>query len=574
METTKTTEMYEASTDRLTIYDAQLDAADEAYWTKNQPIMEDFQYDMLLFKRNELAEDLDLPLRITADSSIFSLNEAMSKVPHLIPNYSLDRIKFENQSNDKMLAQKPVQKLLEEMTTKHVVLQPKLDGLSISIQMNEDGRIYFLTRGKGGLGEDVTHHFKNDRRFATMSRAMKPGDVIRGEVVTSLTYAAKHKLSRIRQYTVGVIKRKAPQNLKNEGLKFVAYTYYPYTKRKLSINEQLYELANTFGLETINNDVLCIFRPEDLANKIDLSFTMKLKSDYEKASDSQIDGLMFKAMEVDEYFRDNKSMSGSLAVKFPPDLFLTKLTEVEFREGATGKITPMAYFEEVIIDGSSVSKASLGSVKSMEELAPKESWKLGMYIKVGLANDIVPHVYEANVAFEEMKLEEAWLEWRNSHAEDLVSRKLNGSLLGIKSMNTFKNKIRDTLKKGCCFRDIDSQFINRVSLRDAKDYVFYDNIADYLIDSIEYVMNVNLRSVRMNPNLKTTIRNNRARIKSLTFKNVIRNSFSNIADAVEKSHKTYTLDNVVNIIQNDPHLNSQMSYMIPVYTTLYKYCRK
>lgn len=559
---------------RLDALDEILGKADEAYWQKNAPIMDDFEYDEILEERNNLAEELDEPLRITADSNIFSDNEAMQKVEHAIPNYSVDRIKFDNQSYEEMLSLSPVKRLLEDSKTMHICVQPKLDGLSMSIQMNEDGKIYFLTRGKDQLGEDSTYHFRNDRRFSQLTKAMKPGDVIRGEIVVSLKYAMANKLSRLRQYTVGIIKRKEPQNLKAAGLRFVAYTYYPYDGRNLSVTQQLYDLRHKFGLQVVNNDVLCIFDETDLPWGISSAFESRLRSDYERMSDCQIDGLMFKSMEVDQIARKNKSMAGALAVKFKPELYLTKIKEIEYRVGKSGRVTPMAHFDEIMIDGSAITKASLGSVNSMTQLAPQEKWSPGCFIRVGLANDIIPHVYEAGIDFSQYNQDEAWLEWRKAHSPGLIANNDNGSVLILKNVNSLKNRVRDMLNKNCSFLDVDTRFVSAISFRNSHKYEYYANVNQYVVDTIEFIMNVDLKTVRVGVPIDEQIRINRRRLKSLTFKNIVKNGFESVYKKMQECHLVYTLENVKKVIEEDKQMNKTISYAIPIYEVLYKYCRK
>lgn len=559
---------------RLDALDEILDKADEAYWQGNDPIIEDYEYDEILEERNNLAEELGEPLRITADSNIFSDNEAMKKVEHAVPNYSVDRIKFDNQSHEEMLSLSPVKRLLEDSKTMHICMQPKLDGLSMSIQMNEAGKIYFLTRGKDQLGEDATYHFKNDRRFSQLTTAMKPGDVIRGEVVVSLKYAMANKLSRLRQYTVGIIKRKEPQNLKAAGLRFVAYTYYPYDGKNLSVTQQLYDLRHKFGLQVVNNDVLCIFDETDLSWGISTAFETRLRSDYERMSDCQIDGLMFKSMEVEQIARKNKSMAGALAVKFKPELYLTKLKEVEYRVGKSGRVTPMAHFDEILIDGSSVTKASLGSINSMNKLAPQEKWVHGSFIRVGLANDIIPQVYEANIDFSQYNQDEAWLEWRKAHSPGLIALNDNGSLLILKKSNSLKNRVRDMLNKNCSFLNVDTRFVSVISFRNAHKYEYYANVNQYIVDTIEFVMNVDLKTARIGVPIAEQVRNNRRRLKSLTFKNIVKNGFDSVYKKMQEDHLVYTFENVKKVIEEDNQMNKTISYAIPIYETLYKYCRK
>lgn len=551
--------------DKLNYYDNLLDKLDYNYLDIDNDIdLVAYDYDDLLEKRNDIADTLGKDERYSLDFNSFSNGITLSKIKHQLNFYEPLIFNYNGESAQKLENNSQLNNILKINTTKHFCVQPNINGINISIQVNENGKIQFLTKNDGYYGLDVTHHFKDFKKFAALSHNMRYGDIIRGKLTLSLKYTKKHKIINPTNYILELLYKNEPQNLIEKGLFFIAEEYYSYTKRKLSVNEQLYELHNTFNLDIIDQEVICIFKNNDLAISLATKMDLTIKSDLEDSLDTKINGLLFKSMNT----LDNNDL-GIVNAVFKPELYLTKFNYFINEKQEDDSIKTTIYFDEIYIDGVKVNMAMINDINELNDI---QNWHKGMYIRVGLANNIMPKIYEYDIDYNKISIENRWQEWRKAHSQPFIES--NGYLANLKNLTSVKNRIKSILINKCCFREVPTFLITNITMDCHKTYDFSSNAVDYIIYTIDYIMNIDLEKNDLGIPLKKLIRKNRRAIQSLTPKRLIKSSYTDIINELKNNKLSYNLENVTMVINNNNYLKNNYDFLLPIYNELNKYIKK
>jgi len=262
-----------------------------------------------------------------------------------------------------------------------------------------------VTRGDGEIGEDITRNVKLMNVPKTI-KAHKNCDV-RGEVTCKKSVHAKHfpNDSNPRNTASGTAKRQSnPAGCKH--LDVVAFQLIPEDDVFTLKSDELKTLEN-MGFETPNPILL---RDIDEVNKWYLGYVEGKRA----ALDYDIDGLVVEVNDSNLAFQLgelNHKPKGAIAFKFPHDAKETFLRHIAWQVGNTGRITPVAVFEEVDLAGAKVIKASLHNVSNIERIVKScPAWQqaikgapdgavdnrpilyVGDKIVVSRRNDVIPYV--------------------------------------------------------------------------------------------------------------------------------------------------------------------------------------
>ena len=188
--------------DKLNYYDNLLDKLDYNYLDADNDIdLVAYDYNDLLEKRNDIADALGEDERYSLDFNSFSDSTTLSKVKHQLNFYEPLNFTYNGESAKELENNSKINNILKINTTRHFCIQPNINGINISIQVNENGKIQFLTKNDGDYGLDVTHHFKDFKKFAALSHNLRHGDIIRGKLALSLKYVKKYKIINPVSYT-------------------------------------------------------------------------------------------------------------------------------------------------------------------------------------------------------------------------------------------------------------------------------------------------------------------------------------------------------------------------------------
>ena len=400
----------------------KLTNAEHAYYVLNDPIMSDGEYDKLLNSLKII--ERENPELLMNDSPTQRVTEtpsdAFEPVEHQKRMYSLDNI--ENSEELKKWFER-----LEKITENSifpVTVEPKIDGLAISLIYEDSLLKRGLTRGDGLIGEDVTHNVKTIRNIPLRLKKEIKGTVeVRGEVYMpvksfenlnaqrnkdsqeiellklkdkdKLTDNEKKSLSRIRKEgtnifinsrnaAAGSLRQKDASITSNRDLRLLAYQLIIYDQtNKNNFHSKNNKLMKELGFETNQVDI------SSSQNEIERSIE-SIKDSRSKYS-YQIDGAVLKVDSLeaqDELGYTSKSPRWAVAFKFPSEEQTTILKDIKLQTGRTGAITPVAVLKPIDVGGAKVSFATLHNPDEIK----RKDLRINDYVIVRRAGDVIPEV--------------------------------------------------------------------------------------------------------------------------------------------------------------------------------------
>lgn len=359
---------------------ALLNKASEAYYAKDEEIMSNFEYDRLYDELTVLEKETGV---IFADSPTVKVGyEAVDELPkerHETPMLSLAKTKSREELQDWLNGKKGL-------------LSWKLDGLTIVLTYRDGKLEKAVTRGNGEVGEVVTG---NARVFRNLPLKIPyQGElVLRGEAV--ITYSDFEKLNR--EIEEEQAKYKNPRNLcsgsvrqldnqvtAGRNVRFFAFSLVRADVDFHNARKEQFAFLQEQGFEVVEYREV---EPENILDNISY-FEEKIKT-YDVPSDGLVltyDDMAYGA----SLGRTAKFPRDSIAFKWADELRETTLLEMEWSASRTGLINPVAIFEPVELEGTTVSRASVHNISIVRGL------KLGIgdRITVYKANMIIPQIAE------------------------------------------------------------------------------------------------------------------------------------------------------------------------------------
>lgn len=367
--------------DRIKELVERLNQAAKVYYQGQDELMSNYEYDKLYDELVELEEKTGI---VMASSPTVNVGyETISELPkeaHVSPMLSLGKTK-------------EVEELVSWLGEEEGLLSMKLDGLSVIITY-ENGRLEkALTRGNGEIGEVITNNAKTFRNLpAHISYTGRL--IIRGEAL--IRYSDFEELNR-GEAEIGE-KYKNPRNLcsgsvrqlNNEITAKRRVHYYVYNVIQTDYEENFDKKGSELAwLSSLGFDVV----PYKKVTKETVADCVEQFSREVSESDLPSDGLVLTYDDIAysvSLGRTAKYPRDSIAFKWQDELADTILKEIEWSASRTGLINPVAVFEPVELEGTTVSRASVHNVSILREL------KLGIgdEISVYKANMIIPQIYE------------------------------------------------------------------------------------------------------------------------------------------------------------------------------------
>ena len=367
-----------------------LDKYNYEYYVLDNPSVSDAEYDRLMQELIALETkypELQSPLSPTQRVGGMVLDE-FKKVTHQRSMLSLANAFNEEDLRD-------FDRKIREITGQDKIsymAELKIDGLGMSLVYHHN-LIYAATRGDGVTGEDVTSNVITIK--SVPSNIDIDGDFeIRGEVfmpkksLEKLNKAAelegKPLFANARNAAAGSIRQLDSSIAASRGLD--AFWYYFVNAKDFNIryHSEALAKADELGFKTNHERRLCN-GIDDVLKYID-EYTLKRN---ELGYD--IDGIVIKVDDMSLYDKlgyTAKTPRWAIAYKFPPEEVTTKLLDIIFTVGRTGKITPNAVLEPVRVAGSVVQRATLHN----EDFIIDKGLKIGDYVVIRKAGDVIPEV--------------------------------------------------------------------------------------------------------------------------------------------------------------------------------------
>ena len=367
-------------TDRIKFLVEQLNAAAKAYYQEDREILSNQEYDALYDELVALEEKTGTILANSPTQKVgYTVLSNLVKVKHESPILSLDKTK-------------ETAKLASFLGDREGILSWKLDGLTIVLKYNNGTLEQAITRGNGEIGEDVTH---NAKVFSNLpvSIPFKGELVLRGEGVIPYSefYRINEALGEDEQYKnprnlcSGTVRQLNSEIAAKRNVKFFAFTLVSAAGMEISDSKA----KNMDWLASLGFDVVehVMVTAETVAAEVE-HFRSRIE-DNDIASDGLV--MTFDSIEYSTSLgRTAKFPKDSVAFKWADEMAETTLREIEWNTSRTGLMNPVAIFDPVELEGSTVSRASVHNVSILKEL----KLSIGDRIKVYKANMIIPQIAE------------------------------------------------------------------------------------------------------------------------------------------------------------------------------------
>lgn len=365
------------------------------YYVENENDIEDYEYDMLMRELKGIEDEY--PELLTADSPTHRVGGAADKnlfqsVTHIVKMESLqDAFSIE----EVLDFDKRVREVCPDAT---YVVEPKIDGLSVSLEYSDGVITRGSTRGDGTVGEDITSNLKTVRSIPLSLKENLPFIEVRGEVYmpreSFIEIVKKQELNdekpfkNPRNAAAGSLRQKDPKITAQRGLDIFVFNIQQIDGKDITTHKQSLDYIKKLGFKTVPfyNEFNTIEEVIEELNRIgQIRGTLEF----------DIDGAVIKVNRFD--YREllgstTKFPRWALAWKYPPEEKETKLVDIEISVGRTGILAPTAVLEPVLLAGSTVSRATLHN----EDFIKEKGICIGDTVVVRKAGDIIPEIVKVS----------------------------------------------------------------------------------------------------------------------------------------------------------------------------------
>ena len=368
----------------------ELEYHSRRYYEMDAPEIEDYEYDMMLRELVSLEEKY--PELITPDSPTHRVggraDGQFEPVEHKVPMESLQ----DAFSIDEVLAfDKRVKTVTDNV---RYIVEPKIDGLSVSLEYENGLFVRGSTRGDGRIGEDVTANLRTIKAIPLKIDTDLPLLEVRGEVYMPkevfLSLTKEQELNEEKPFknprnaAAGSLRQKNPKITAKRKLDIFVFNIQQIEGKELGSHKESLDFIKELKFNTVPlyTQCSCI---EDAIKQIERIGEMRGTLPFD------IDGAVIK---VDSFAQrellgsTSKFPKWALAFKYPPEEKETTLLDIEINVGRTGVLTPTAVFEPILLAGTTVSRATLHN----QDFINEKGISIGDKIIVRKAGDIIPEV--------------------------------------------------------------------------------------------------------------------------------------------------------------------------------------
>lgn len=371
----------------------ELNRYNKHYYDLSEPLVSDYTYDEMMQELRSL--ELKYPEFLKPDSPSQRVGESTSssfdEVEHKVQMASLqDVFSFEEVAAF-------VQRCKESVPGPVFVVEPKIDGASVSLEYENGIFTRGSTRGTGWKGDDITMNLKTIHTVPLSIKNAPAYLEVRGEV-----YMSKESFERlcVQQEESGETPFKNPRNAASGSLRqkdasvtakrkldILIFNVQQIEGRELTAHKESIDYLASLGFNTVSQSGL-------LTNTDDILHEIQRIGEERGSYPYDIDGVVVKLdsfSQREEMGATTKTPKWAVAYKFPPEEKETVLREIELSVGRTGVITPVAVFDTIRLAGTDVERASLHN----QDFITDKGICIGDRIVVRKAGEIIPEVVRA-----------------------------------------------------------------------------------------------------------------------------------------------------------------------------------
>jgi DNA ligase (NAD+) len=402
---------------------------DHAYYVEGRQLITDREYDQLFKELQELEKQF--PDLVTPESPTQRVggapSESFARVKHLVPMLSLDKVeasdhptKDEEPDRDKRNRAQDENTLAElrafdATIRKHLgrdrveyVMEPKVDGVSISVHYRHGKLALGVTRGDGTEGDDITVNLKTVRAIPLELNLKSPPALleVRGEaympikefeaINAKLAAAGEKPFPNARNATAGTLKQLDPKLVAQRPIRAVFYATGKVDGIEFKTHSEMLKALARFGLPTQKvwwvcngiEEVLKIYADKVVAH-YDEDRDLRQQLPYE------IDGIVLKVNTLADWSRiPGRARAPGFAIVHKPVPWITPaetvLRDIKVQVGRTGVLTPVAELEPVFVQGSTISRATLHN----EDEIRRKDIRIGDTVVIRKAGMVIPEIFE------------------------------------------------------------------------------------------------------------------------------------------------------------------------------------
>lgn len=369
---------------------AQVQYHSDRYYNQDAPEIEDYEYDQLM--RELIHLETEHPQFLTPDSPTHRVggraDGQFEPVAHAVRMESLQDAFSESEILDFG------QRVSQAVEQPGFVIEPKIDGLSVSLEYRDGLFVRGSTRGDGNVGENVTANLRTIRNIPLKLKQALPFIEVRGEVFMPQSsfqaLAERQELNEDKPFknprnaAAGSLRQKDPKITAERGLDIFVFNIQQVQGKVLTSHKESLDYLNELGFHTVPSYV-------KTATIADAFKEVQRIGESRGTLEFDIDGAVIK---IDDFAQREQIGSTSkfpkwaIAYKYPPEEKSSQLLAIEINVGRTGVLTPTAVFEPIQLAGTTVSRATL---HNQDFMAEKEI-AIGDIVTVRKAGDIIPEV--------------------------------------------------------------------------------------------------------------------------------------------------------------------------------------
>ena len=366
----------------------------DRYYNDDAPEIEDYEYDMMMRELKGLEEKY--PEFDSADSPTKRVggkaDNSFASVEHTVRMESLQDAFSKEEIFDFD------RRVKEYVSDVHYVVEPKIDGLSVSLEYVNGEFFRGSTRGDGNVGEDVSGNLRVIHNIPLKLNHALPYIEVRGEV-----YMPKKSFDRVvdrqlindekpfknpRNAAAGSLRQKDSEVAATRGLDIFVFNIQQIEGKELTSHKESLDYLKELGFNTIPY--------YERVDDIETAFEKVLQIGEKRGElEFDIDGAVIKVddfSEREQLGSTAKFPKWAVAFKYPPEEKQTEILDIEITVGRTGKLTPTAVLSPVHLAGTTVSRATLHN----QDFINEKGVNIGDIVTVRKAGDIIPEVLCVN----------------------------------------------------------------------------------------------------------------------------------------------------------------------------------